>query len=535
MAFKWMVATAAVACSSLGLPGAVAAADSNLPRLVHEAGRYGLLVDGKPYLILGAQVNNSSAWPGMLPKVWSAIDQLGANTVQVPIAWEQIEPRQGKFDFSFLDTVLSEAREHHVRLILLWFATWKNGSPGYTPEWVKVDTDRYPRVLTARGERIHSMSPHATTTLEADRKAFVELMRHLKQVDSQRTVIMVQVENEAGTYGSVRDFSPAAQKLFNAPVPAALKTKAGNWQQVFGKDADEFFNAWSIADFVGRVAAAGKAEYPLPLYCNVALRDPFHPSAPGSYASGGPTDNVIDIWKAAAPALDLIAPDIYMPEYEKYTKVLDVYRRPDNALFIAETGNAVPYARYFFAALGQQAIGFSPFGMDFTGYSNFPLGAPKINTETIAAFAVNYEVARPMMRQLADLSLHGRLHGVAEDPGSHVQSLDLGAWRATVSYGLPQFGPAKTPPGNPEPMGGMLVGQLGPNEFLVAGRHARISFDVAEGGARTAKTQFVRVEEGTFDQDGTWKFLRIWNGDQTDWGLNFTSAPQVLRVRLGTY
>jgi len=131
--------------------------------------------------------------------------------------------------------------------------------------------------------------------------------------------------------------------------------------------------------------------------------------------------------------------------------------------------------------------------------------------------------------------LHGRLHGVAEDPGSHVQLLDLGAWRATVSYGLPQFGPAKTPPGNPEPMGGMLVGQLGPNEFLVAGRHARISFDVAEGGARTAKTQFVRVEEGTFDQDGTWKFLRIWNGDQTDWGLNFTSAPQVLRVRLGTY
>ena len=391
--------------------GATPAATAELPRLVHEAGRYGLMVDGKPYLILGAQVNNSSAWPAMLPKVWPAIDQLGANTVQVPIAWEQIEAQQGHFDFSFLDTLLSEAREHHVRLVLLWFATWKNGSPWYAPEWMKLDTTRYPRVITAAGERIGAMSPHATATFEADRKAFVELMRHLKQVDAQHTVIMVQVENEAGTYGSVRDFSPAANKLFDAPVPAslvhALKRKSGTWQQVFGKDADEFFNAWSVASYIGKVAAAGKAEYPLPMYCNVALRDPFHPGTPGGYASGGPTDNVLDIWKVAAPAIDLLAPDIYMPEYEKYTRVLELYQRPDNALFVAETGNSIPYARYFFAVLGHQAIGFSPFGMDFTGYNNYQLGAPKVDPETIAGYAVNYEFVRPMARKLAELSLHG--------------------------------------------------------------------------------------------------------------------------------
>src|SRR6185369_1158780 len=122
--------------------------------------------------------------------------------------------------FSFLDALLPQAREHKVRLGLLWVGSWKNNGPNYAPEWVKLDNKRFPRVITADGKTLNSLSPHAIATLEADRKAFTALMRHLKSVDDQHTVIMMQVQNEPGTYGSVRDYSPAAEKLFAGQVPA---------------------------------------------------------------------------------------------------------------------------------------------------------------------------------------------------------------------------------------------------------------------------------------------------------------------------
>src|SRR5688500_6251406 len=281
-----------------------------IPELVTRDGRSALMVDGAPFLILGAQVNNSSSWPSMLPKVWPAVKRLQANTVSVAMPWEQIEPIEGKFDFSFLDVLLREARENEVRLVLLWFATWKNNGPNYAPEWVKLDNARFPRLIDARGKVLNSLSPHSAATFAADKRAFVALLKHLKQVDEARTVILVQVQNEPGTYGSVRDFGPEAQKLFEGAVPAALSKasggKGGTWSQVFGKDADEFFHAWSVARFIGDVAAAGKNVYALPMYANAALRDPFHPGAPGGYASGGPTDNVLSIYRAAAPSLDIV-------------------------------------------------------------------------------------------------------------------------------------------------------------------------------------------------------------------------------------
>ncbi len=533
---------ACLAVLALGILAAGLSAQSDsqsLPRIVEKDGRHALFVDGAPYLILGAQVNNSSAWPALLPKVWPAIEFLHANTVEIPVYWEQFEPCQGQFNYSVVDTILAQAREHHVRLVLLWFGTWKNGSSHYMPLWMKRDPERYPRMVGASGRRVDSPSPYSKATLEADKRAFTALMKHLRAADPQHTVIMVQVENEPGTWGSVRDYSPEAQRQFKSPVPAQLlaamhlspSSPGGDWQGVFGADAEEYFHAWSVAHFVGQVAAAGKAEYPLPLYANAALRDPLKPGPPGSYESGGPTDNVIPIWKAAAPALDLLAPDIYMNDSARYLKVLQLYRRTDNALFVPETGSSPSYARFLFAALGHQAIGFAPFGIDYTGYSNAPLGASRVNEETLAQFALNYKLIGPMMREIARLNYEGNLQAVAEERDVHSQMLDFGKWTAAVSYGVPSFGPGRNPAGNPEPIGRALVARLGDDQFLVAGFFCRVDFRPGDSGIQR---EFLTVEEGAF-KDGRFEVMRNWNGDQTDWGLNFSSAPQVLRVSLGTY
>jgi beta-galactosidase GanA len=521
-----------------------AAAALPMPALVSHDGRRALLVDGAPFLMLGAQVNNSSNWPAMLPKVWPAIAALHANTVEVPISWEQIEPAEGRFDFSFLDVLLAQARDHGVHLVLLWFGTWKNNGPNYAPAWVKLDNKRFPRVIDSHGQVKNSLSPLAASTLDADRRAFTALMRRLRETDAPRTVIMVQVENETGTYGSVRDYSPMAERAFDSPVPpellAALKrgSRGSNWRTAFGQDADEFFHAWSIARYVDAVAAAGKAEYPLPMYVNAALRDPFKYQDPVTYSSGGPTHNVLDVWKAAAKAIDVIGPDIYSPSYEFCTAILQLYDRPDNVLFVPEMGNQPVYARYLYAVLGRHAIGYSPFGMDFTGYANYPLGAKSIDEATIEAFAVNYRVLAPMARVWAKLAFEGETWGVSEQDERARQELDLGRWHAVVEYDRYQFGgdwaKAIRPVGPAGPDGGVLVARLGADEFLVIGRNARISFSAAKPSPGHGMI-FDRVEEGHYDQQGRWTFERIWNGDQTDYGLNFTTLPQVLHVRLAIY
>jgi beta-galactosidase GanA len=474
----------------------------------------------------------------MLSKVWPAVEALHANTVEMPIYWEQLEPKQGQFDYSVVDELLRQARERKVRLVLLWFGTWKNGSGHYMPEWMKRSPELSTHILGANGRPLDSPSPYSKAALEADIRAFSALMSHLKSADPQHTVLMVQVQNEPGTWGSVRDYSPTAQKLFESPVPSALLSElkktarpGANWQEVFGADAEEFFHAWSVASYIGQVAAAGKAIYQLPLYTNAAVRDPLNPGRPPSYESGGPTDNVLPVWKAAAPALDLLAPDIYMPDSARYLKVLELYARPDNALFVPESGNKPEFARYVFAAIGYGAIGFATFGLDYTGYSNAPLGAAQVTEELVADFALNYKLLVPISREIARLNFEGKLKAVVEEKGKPSQSLEFGSWTVKVSYGLPQFGFGEQPPGNPEPTGRVLVAKLSDNEFLVAGFFCRVDFHDARSGRQR---QFMRVEEVKYDS-GVFKPLRIWNGDQTDYGLNFTSEPQILRVRLGTY
>jgi beta-galactosidase GanA len=517
-----------------------ARAAAELPRIVSDHGRHALFVDGAPYLMLGAQVNNSSAWPAMLPKVWPVIDRIEANTLEVPIAWEQIEPREGQFDFSFLDTLLAQAREHKVRLVLLWFGTWKNTAPSYAPAWVKLDDKRFPRMIDETGGKAYALSPFAKTTLEADRKAFVRLMEHIKAADPDNTVIMMQVENETGTYGVVRDHSPAAEKAFAAPVPAGIAkrmgVRAGSWREVFGTKAEEYFHAWAIASYVDAIASAGKAVKPLPMYVNAALSDPLKTVDPKHYASGGPNHTALDMWKAAAPDIDVLAPDIYIHDDKAVTKLLDLYGRPDNPLFVPEIGNSQDFARYFFSVLGHHGIGFSPFGMDDTDYFNFPLGAAQLDDATVETFAAHYRLFRPMARAWAELAFKGKTWGASEptDPAAeHRQVLDLGRWKATVGFGQPQFG-FDPPKGNAAPTGGAVIAELGPDEYLVTGYQARVTFDLA--AARPGEHMIIdRIEEGHFDADGRWVFERLWNGDQTDYGLNFATRPHVLKVKLATY
>ena len=523
----------------LMVAGAAAEAQpAPLPRIVESSGRHALLVDNQPFLMLGAQTNNSSNYPAMLPEVWPVIDALHANTVEIPVAWEQIEPREGQFDFSYVDTLLPQARQHNVRLVLLWFGASKNTSPSYAPEWVKGDTKRFPRMITRDGKTHYVLTPLARSTVQADSRAFAALMRHIREIDPQHTVIMMQVENETGSYQSPRDFSPESNRLFRGPVARELG-KSGSWAQAYGWKADQAFNAWYTARYVDQVAAAGQAELDLPMYANAALSDPFKEEGAQYGASGGPNWNVIDIWKAAAPHLALVAPDIYDRDEKVYRAQLDHYARPDNPLLVPENGNAPEYSRFLWLALGKGAIGWAPFGMDATGYSNFPLGAKQLDADTLAAFASKYAVLAPVARDWARLAIAHPTIGFAKPKDGSDQSATLGRWKVTAMYGMWEFGERDWTwidmpphPNKDKPVGGAAMIQLGPDEFLLAGSDVRIRFGLDQ--PRTGdNVQFLDVEEGTYEK-GRWVMKRRWNGDQTDYGLNLT-RPALLKVRMGIY
>jgi len=539
----------------LGAAPAPPAAAAELPRIVERDGRHALLVDGAPFLVLGGQAHNSSNYPAALPRVWAAIRDAHANTLAIPVAWEQIEPREGRFDFSWVDTLIKEARGNRVRLVLLWFGTWKNTGPAYAPAWVKLDNRRFPRMLDQDGKPSYCLSPFGEATLAADRKAFVALMAHLRRIDAdKRTVIMVQVENEVGTYRLARDHAPRAEAAFAQQVPAAVLARQappagrpaqGSWRAVYGEHAEQYFHSWAIASYIEEIAKAGRAVYDLPMFVNNALREPGTPpqaAAPwkGDFASGGPTWDVLGIYKAAAPHIDFAGPDIYMPESAKVSANLARFQRPDNALMVPEMGNAAGYARYVYQILGRGALGVAPFGIDYAAYSNYPLGSRYTDRRMVEPFARVYAAFAPMQRLWARWGFEGRTHGVAEGDDRAPQTLALDGWQATVSFREFQFGERAWlkdqndyPDGSAAPNGGVAIAQTGPNEFVLVGQRARIKLSGA--GANAGKmTMLVRAEEGRFDGAGKWIMERNWNGDQTDYGLNLPAEPTVLKLTMGS-
>jgi hypothetical protein len=504
------------------------------PKLVEKDGRYALMVDGRPYLILGGQIHNSSAWPIELPQVWESMAALHANTIEAPVYWEQLEPEEGRFDFTNVDQIVEGARAHNLHIVFLWFGTWKNGNMHYVPAWVKADSKRFPRVIRPDGEPIDVLSPLSRNTLESDKTAFVTLMRHLKQIDNElHTVLLIQVENESGNIGSVRDNSPEANRKFADRVPSDLLTAAhnqpGTWRQVFGGDADEIFQFYYQAKYINEIAAAGKAEFQIPCYINVWLDYPApelpqrQVDLPGiAYPSGGAVQKLVGLWRAMAPSVDMIGPDIYADDSQFYRDTMRAYHRPDNALWIPETGRSDSFGKFFFYALGEGAIGFSPFGVDRSGWNI-------LGDEPWKAHARNFALIAPMSREIAQLEFEGKVKTAVEEPGQTAQEVDFGQWQATVAFGFPQPD-GRRAPGTKDAHAAALIAQLGPDEFLVSGVDASVSFHLP-GKLPWIRSEIVTAEQGIYEND-QWKPQRLWNGDETDRGLCFHETPEVVHVKL---
>ncbi len=506
-----------------------------IPRLERVGNQYHLLVDGKPFLILGGQAHNSSASnPKDLEPVWRSLQALHANTAEVPLYWELMEPKPGQFDYRLMDAAIEGARTHSLRLVFLWFATWKNGGMDYAPAWVKENPQKYFHVLNDVGQPMDILSPFCRACRQADADAFAHVMAHLKREDAaHRTVIMIQVENETGLLGTERDYSPEANRRFRGLVPAALmnylqshratlapslraawqaagQRASGTWPQVFGRMADEAFSAWYVARYVDAVAAAGQRAYPLPMYVNNWLINPGN-VRPGDWPSGGPTRHVLDIWKAAAPHINLLAPDIYLPEFEQ---ICEAYARPDNPLFVPETRFSPSYAAYAYLALGKfNALGFSPFGIDHAVEDG------KL-TARAAPLADTYRILRPLLPLIERFQYSDKLFPV-------IQNVDW-AQVLRVGHGLAAVVTFPQPYTLNGPWGRGILIELSPRDYIVAGTGFHVSFREQHGPRQRAP--LLSIDQGTF-QDGHWVFRRRLNGDERHIFLP-PNRGRILRVRL---
>jgi hypothetical protein len=512
----------------------------DVPSVRIQNGASQLLVHGEPYLILGGDLGNSS--PGTAAQADDILPKLAEmhfNTVLMPVAWDQIEPVEGNFDFSILDHWMEVARVQHLHLVLLWFGSWKNAFSEYAPAWVLSDTARFPRVLSAEGTQLEILSPLGKETRRSDSRAFAALMHHVRERDAaQQTVLLVQVENEIGYLGvGGRDRSAAANRLFEQPISSALTQylkshpapssivsgstlnhDGHTWKEVFGRSADEAFMAWQYASFANEVAKAGKSEYGLPMYMNAQLPAPLEQA--GEYPSGAPHPDMQPIYRAAAPSIDFYSPDIYWPDFAYW---VNRYRAAGNPVFVPEARlEAAPWNALY--AFGEaRAFGFSPFGVD----SLRPDTAAATDAASIPEL---YAALSSVSGWLLDAQARDAVRGLVlhENSARPVQTVSLGGYlfRSTLSRSWPSNQLATS-------NGAMLVIERGPNEFAVIGSGLTITFlrdpDVDDRIAGIASIDQIS------NVDGQWVTVRRLNGDQSDQGRALQMDPHrfgIYRVKL---
>lgn len=520
----------------------------DLPRIDRSNGRARLIVDGKPWVGLGAELRNSSASSvRYMADIWPKLGAMHCNTVCMPVYWELVEPEEGRFDFSLVRGLLDGARNNGLRLIPLWFGTWKNAISSYAPAWVKQDPARFPRAELEPGVPSLAVSAFGEEARKADARAFARFMKFLREEDQAHTAIMVQVENETGLLGASRDRSAAAESAFAQAVPpdlieplralgadlhediraawdAAGRRASGSWAQVFGAAADEVFMAWHIARYVQTVAAAGSKEHPLPLFVNAWLssNDAAGPGSggakPGEYPSGGPVARTHDIWRIAAPSIFALAPDIYAPDFKAICANFD---RGGNPLVIPEALPAAAAANVFWALAEHGALLFAPFGIDGThpwGDAVLPTAAPGL--------AESYALLEAMMPVIEPLQGTGQIRGILQT-GDGPDILRLGNLEIEVAY------PVKLAETKQPACG--LIACTGDLEFLIAGCGFNARFRMPEG--HSGKVDFLLLEDGEF-REGKWQPDRRLNGDDI-WGgfvrLETEAHPVVRRARLYTF
>ncbi len=529
-----------------GLMAAGQAIALPIPQLRRQGSATELIVDGRPFVMLGGELHNSSS-TGLdyMNDVWPKLKKLHLNTVLAAVSWELVEPEEGNFDFALVDGLIRQAREENFRLVLLWFGSWKNGVSSYAPAWVKTNLERFPRCQGASNRNTKDiLTPLSPENQKADARAFAALMRHLRLFDGeQRTVLMMQVENEVGIRPEPRDLSARGDAAFASEVPNDLMRylaehkdsvnpemrgqweqngfrQSGTWSEVFGKGPEtaEIFSAWHYAHYINAVAHAGKAEYPLPMYVNAWLRSPG--AKPGDYPSGGPLAHVMDIWKAGAPDIDFLAPDIYLPIFKE---VCAAYSQPWNPLMIPEarTDNDAP-GRAFWAIGEKDALGFAPFGIEHM-LADHPLGD---------AYAI-LEQLQPLITEERG---SGRMAGIYRQDHDLAQPKDpvkIGDYTAQVRYvkwGIPDDAARY----------GLII-QTAPEEFIVAGYGIEVNFRAQTPGPRS--TELLSVEMGRYEA-GRWVREMQLNGDETaanNWAKippnpsnSFLdpTKPRILKVRV---